>query len=301
MSAREVAGLLLQLAEARHTIEALISARHDGAAPDLTPARILERAEQIALELRASELCAERDLAKAATRAKSDFLARMSHEIRTPINGVIGMTDLLRDTPLTPEQRDYVETAHSSAEELLGVIDDILDFSKIEARKLKLEAIELEPRGCLGAALRCLAHRAHSKGIALILCVSPDVPTALIGDPQRLKQIVINLVGNAVKFTDQGEIVVRADLVSRDETCAVIRFSVRDTGIGVPEGKQLLIFDAFDQADSSTSRNYGGSGLGLPIASQLVTMMGGSISLVSEPGRGSTFAFSAVQNSICSS
>lgn len=286
--ARAVA-LRLELAQARQTIAELLATQK--AWVDLTPKRIEERAAQIALELRSAELCVERDLANAATQAKSDFLARMSHEIRTPINGVIGMTDLVLDTQLTLEQRDYLETAQSSANELLGVIDDILDFSKMEARKLKLEAVELDPRNCLGSAMRGLAHRAHSKGIALLLSVSPSVPAVLVGDPVRLKQVVINLVGNAVKFTDHGEIILRADLVSREMRSASIRFSVQDTGIGVPHDKQAIIFNAFDQADSSTSRHYGGTGLGLPIASQLVAMMGGTISVESEPGRGSTFSF----------
>ena len=289
MNARQVAALVLQLAQARQTIEELVAAQD--ARVDQTLVQLKQRANQTSLELRAAELCIERDLANAATQAKSEFLARMSHEIRTPINGVIGMTDLLLDTQLTLEQRDYLETAQSSAGELLGVIDDILDFSKIEARKLKLETLELDLRASLGSAVRGLAHRAHSKGIALILSVSPSVPAIVVGDPVRLKQIVINLVGNAVKFTDQGEIVVRVQLVSREKKSALIHFTVQDTGIGVPHDKQGLIFHAFDQADSSTSRLYAGTGLGLAITSQLVTMMGGAISVESEPGRGSTFAF----------
>lgn len=300
MSVREVAALRRQLAEAREVIQALTSgtiapAKADGAdgvAHDVVaPSPMLVRAAETALSLREAELRAERDVAEAATRAKSDFIARMSHEIRTPMNGVIGMTELLLETAITPEQRDYVETAHASAYELLGVINDILDFSKIEARRLRLEAIPFEPSTCLGSALRSLAHRAHSKGIALILSVAPDVPASLIGDPLRLRQIVLNLVGNAVKFTDKGEIVLRADLVSREGATALVRFAVKDTGIGVPEEKQAQIFEAFGQADDSTSREFGGTGLGLAIASQLVTMMGGNISVTSKVGRGSTFTF----------
>jgi len=292
VSVREVAALRRQLAEARGLIETLIGNKSEadpyGAG---TSAALVVQAAQTALSLREAELRAERDVAEAATRAKSDFLARMSHEIRTPMNGVIGMTELLLETQVSPEQRDYLETAHASAHELLGVINDILDFSKIEARRLRLEAIPFEPSSCLGSALRSLAHRAHSKGIALILSVSQDVPANLVGDPLRLKQIVLNLVGNAVKFTDKGEIVVRADLVSRDGANAVVRFSVQDTGIGVPEEKQAQIFEAFGQADDSTSREFGGTGLGLAIASQLVQMMGGNLSVTSKPGRGSTFSF----------
>jgi signal transduction histidine kinase/CheY-like chemotaxis protein len=293
VSVREVAALRSQLAEARSLIETLIGTRVEPLSPDATgaPSGLVVQAAQTALSLREAELRAERDVAEAATRAKSDFLARMSHEIRTPMNGVIGMTELLLETQVSAEQRDYLETAHASAHELLGVINDILDFSKIEARRLRLEAIPFEPSSCLGSALRSLAHRAHSKGIALILAVSPEVPASLVGDPLRLKQIVLNLVGNAVKFTDKGEIVVRAELVSRDGANAVVRFSVQDTGIGVPEEKQALIFEAFGQADDSTSREFGGTGLGLAIASQLVSMMGGSISVTSKPGRGSTFSF----------
>ncbi len=273
-------------------IETLIAGGAGGQGAGVSTEVAVEAA-QTALTLREAELRAERDVAEAATRAKSDFLARMSHEIRTPMNGVIGMTELLLETQVSAEQRDYLETAHTSAHELLGVINDILDFSKIEARRLRLEAIPFEPSSCLGSALRSLAHRAHSKGIALILAVSPDVPASLVGDPLRLKQIVLNLVGNAVKFTDKGEIVVRAELVSRDAANAVVRFSVQDTGIGVPEEKHALIFEAFGQADDSTSREFGGTGLGLAIAAQLVSMMGGGISVASKPGCGSTFSFTA--------
>src|SRR5262245_65260884 len=258
--------------------------------------RVISMAVDVTERKRAEEeLRRAKEAAEAANRSKDEFLANVRHEIRTPMNAILGMTDLALDTPLTEDQRQYLTTVKSAADALLGVINDILDFAKIEAGRLELDPADFSLGSVLCATTRALAVRAHKKGLELVCQQRPGVPDALVGDAGRLRQVLINLVGNAIKFTDRGEVVVLVENAAEPapEGEVSLRFAVTDTGIGIPPDKQAKIFRAFEPEDTSTTRKYGGTGLGLTIAARLVALMGGQITVKSEPGQGSTFAFTA--------
>ena len=282
-----------------HYIRALATVRRDASGQathmvgtnwDITAQK---RAEKKLIDLNQS-LEQETARAESANAAKSDFLANMSHEIRTPLNGVLGMVGLLQDTHLTGHQRHYAQTASASGEALLSLINDILDFSAIEAGKLELETLDFALHSFLDDFAGIMALRAHQKGLALGCVVAPEVPSALQGDPGRLRQILINLTGNAIKFTAHGEVVIRVSVISETPSDVRLRFAVQDTGIGIPADKIGQLFEKFSQIDTSTTRAYGGTGLGLAISKQLTELMGGEIGIQSEVGKGSEFWFTAL-------
>jgi PAS domain S-box-containing protein len=279
------------LRDRRGEIIGTMGISHDITSRKLAEQEVARKAEELARTNAALEQLAKE--AKAASRAKSDFLANMSHEIRTPMNGIIGMTDLALETELTSEQRDYIETVKLSADALLTVINDILDYSKIEADKIDLEAIDFNLRECIEGALKTLALRADEKGLELLCEVSPELAETVVGDPGRLRQILINLVGNALKFTLEGEVSLNVQPELIEEGAITIHCTVSDTGIGIAPEKLRPIFESFSQADTSTTREFGGSGLGLTISRRLVEMMGGRLWVESEVGIGSRFHFTA--------
>jgi PAS domain S-box-containing protein len=288
--ARKIEYPILALSGAETYVESSVALRRDAQGQ---PVGFMAFARDLSARKRyEDEMAIAINAAEAASRAKGEFLANMSHEIRTPLNGVIGMLDLARDAGLTADQSELIEMAATSANNLLGLISDILDFSKIEAGKLEFDRVEFDLADMLAQLSRSMGINAHAKGLDLVCSIAPETPRFLLGDPMRLTQVLINLLGNAIKFTAEGKVALRVaiDAPSSDQQ-AQLRFSVTDTGIGIEAGKQNSIFDAFSQADASTTRTFGGTGLGLTICSRIVQLMGGNIWVESEAGKGSTFHF----------
>jgi signal transduction histidine kinase/DNA-binding response OmpR family regulator len=280
-AAARLAGIAIERREARVQLERYLQA--------LDGARIRAEEQAHQLQEQAVQLAEARDQALASARARSQFLANMSHEIRTPLNGIIGTTDILLDSDLDATQRDYAQILSRCGQHLLGVIDDVLDLAKIEAGKVEIEHVELDLRALVEEIAGVLAARAQDKGIELATAITPDLDATVKGDPSRLRQVLVNLVGNAIKFTERGSVVIKVRVLRASDTQLTVRLAVRDTGIGISPERRDAVFESFTQADGSTTRNYGGTGLGLTICRELVHLMGGEINLRSTPGKGSTF------------